>query len=87
MQLPQHYPFISESQIKELSDLLNKEIANTGQRLLSLSLASIPGVLTMAVYLVLLPLLVFFYERQMDDPALVFQLFTNRAWYGVTGLG
>ena len=43
MQIPQHYPFISESQLKEISALLNKEIANTGQRLLSMSLSSIPG--------------------------------------------
>ena len=74
MQLPQHYPFISESQIKELSDLLNKEIANTGQRLLSLSLASIPGVLTMAVYLVLLPLLVFFF---MKDKWMILRWFSS----------
>ena len=74
MQLPQHYPFISESQIKELSDLLNKEIANTGQRLLSLSLSSIPGVLTVAVYLVLLPLLVFFF---MKDKEMILNWFSS----------
>jgi len=74
MQLPQHYPFISESQLKELTDLLNKEIASTGQRLLSLSLSSIPGVLTLAVYLVLLPLLVFFF---MKDKSLILDWFSS----------
>lgn len=74
MQLPQHYPFISESQLKELTDLLNKEIAVTGQRLLSLSLSSIPGVLTLAVYLVLLPLLVFFF---MKDKWMILNWFSS----------
>ena len=74
MQLPQHYPFISESQLKELTDLLNKEIASTGQRLLSMSLSSIPGALTLAVYLVLLPLLVFFF---MKDKGLILNWFSS----------
>lgn len=74
MQLPQHYPFISESQIKEVSALLNKEIASTGQRLVSLSLSSIPGVLTLAVYLVLLPLLVFFF---MKDKWMILNWFSS----------
>ncbi|MFO7604337.1 MAG: AI-2E family transporter [Gammaproteobacteria bacterium] len=74
MQLPQHYPFISESQLKELTDLLNKEIASMGQHILSLSLSSIPGVLTLAVYLVLLPMLVFFF---MKDKRMILNWFTS----------
>jgi len=74
MQIPQHYPFISESQLKEISALLNKEIANTGQRILSMSLSSIPGLLTLAVYLVLLPLLVFFF---MKDKLIILNWFSS----------
>jgi putative permease len=66
LQLPQQYSFISESQLKEILDVMRKEIANTGQELLSLSLASIPDILTMIVYLVLLPLLVFFFMKDKD---------------------
>lgn len=61
--LPQHYTFISEDQINELTNGIRREMANAGQRVLSLSLASIPGVITMLVYLILVPLLVFFFLK------------------------
>ncbi len=74
LQLPQHYQFISEAQVKEISTLMNKELASTGQRLLSVSLSSIPGLLTLAVYLVLLPLLVFFF---MKDKKVILNWFAS----------
>ena len=61
--LPEHYSFISEAQIRELIELLRKEMTAQGQRILSLSLASIPGLITMLVYLILVPLLVFFFLK------------------------
>jgi len=61
--LPQHYSFISEQQIREVIDLLSKEVTQQGHRLLSLSLSSIPGVITLLVYLILVPLLVFFFLK------------------------
>jgi putative permease len=61
--LPQHYSFISEQQIRELIDLLSREITQQGHRLLSLSISSIPGVITVLVYLILVPLLVFFFLK------------------------
>lgn len=61
--LPEHYSFISETQIREVIDLLRKEMTVQGQRILSLSLASIPGLITLLVYLILVPLLVFFFLK------------------------
>ena len=63
LRLPEHYSFISEAQIRELIELLRKEMTVQGQRILSLSLASIPGLITLLVYLILVPLLVFFFLK------------------------
>jgi putative permease len=65
--LPQHYSFISEAQILDLIELLRKEMTVQGQRILSLSLASIPGLITLLVYLILVPLLVFFFLKDKSS--------------------
>ncbi len=74
LQLPQHYPVISEAYINDLIELINKEITAQGQRILSLSLSSIPGIITVLVYLILVPLLVFFF---LKDKALIIHWFTG----------
>jgi putative permease len=66
MRLPEHYSFISERQVLELVDLLNRELATRGQQIVALSLSSIPGVITLAVYLILVPLLVFFFLKDKE---------------------
>jgi putative permease len=63
LQLPQQYSFISEKQVLQLSERINQEIASLGQNILTLSISSIPGLITLAVYLVLVPLLVFFFLK------------------------
>lgn len=63
LQLPQHYSFISEAQVQDFTSLVQTEIATLGQHILALSLASIPSVITLAVYLILVPLLVFFFLK------------------------
>jgi putative permease len=64
MRLPEMYPqFVSEEQIREIMTTLRGEIAGLGQNLLSLSLASIPGLIVLVVYLILVPLLVFFFLK------------------------
>jgi len=72
--LPEHYSFISEAQITELIDLMRKEITTQGQRILSLSLASIPSLITLLVYLILVPLLVFFF---LKDKSRLIRWFTG----------
>ena len=64
MLLPEQYPeLVSADQIKQLADAAMAEIGNAGQLLLSLSLASIGQSLTWLVYLVLVPILVFFFLK------------------------
>jgi putative permease len=62
--LPERYPeLFSEQQVRQLIDSIRAEAVQFGQRVVSLSLASVVGVLTLMVYLVLLPLLVFFFLK------------------------
>lgn len=64
MRLPELYPqLVSEEQIQDIMTTIRGEIAGLGQSLLSLSLASIPGLIALVVYLVLVPLLVFFFLK------------------------
>lgn len=63
LRLPEHYAFISEAQIRDFFELISREVTQLGHRLLSLSLASIPGIITVLVYLILVPLLVFFFLK------------------------
>ena len=64
MQLPQHYPeIISPEQVQALFTVIRQEIAELGQRVLSISLSSVVGFITVMVYLILMPLLVFFFLK------------------------
>lgn len=69
LQLPQHYPIVSEDQVAELLQVIRAQSLGFGQRLLTYSLTSLPGVITILVYVILLPLLVFFFLK--DKEALV----------------
>lgn len=62
--LPQRYPdFVSTEQIAELLSSIREEVAKSGQSLVAISLESIPGLVTLLVYLILVPLLVFFFLK------------------------
>lgn len=75
MQLPERFPeVISASQVEELLDGIRGEIAGFGQQVLSMSLASVVGVLTILVYMVLMPMLVFFF---LKDKALIIRWFSG----------
>ncbi|MCP4370603.1 MAG: AI-2E family transporter [Deltaproteobacteria bacterium] len=64
MLLPEKYPdLISEPQIRHILNLIGSELTSLGQRILSLSLASVRGLITILVYLILVPLLVFFFLK------------------------
>jgi putative permease len=64
MQLPERYPnIVSLDQVRELIDGIRSEIVATGQRIVSLSLSSVVGVITFMVYFILVPLLVFFFLK------------------------
>ncbi len=64
LQLPERYPdFISEEQITNLLGNLSREMATWGQKLLATSLASLGTLMALVIYLVLVPLLVFFFLK------------------------
>ena len=66
-QLPQQYPdFVSTQQVEELLTFVRTEVTSLGQRVVSLSLASVVGVITFFVYLILLPLMVFFFLKDKE---------------------
>lgn len=61
LQLPTSYPeLISEIQVQQVIEYLNTSITTLGRRVLSLSLASVVGLMHLVVYLVLVPFMVFF---------------------------
>ena len=62
--LPKEYPeLFSEDQVRQLIAVIRSEVVAFGQRAVTVSLSSVVSVLTLAVYLVLLPLLVFFFLK------------------------
>ncbi len=66
-QLPQQYPdYVSTRQVEELLAFVRTEVTTLGQRVVSLSLASVVGVITFFVYLILLPLMVFFFLKDKE---------------------
>lgn len=66
--LAERYPnLISEGEMQRLLAALREELAAVGQRLLGLlSFQSLVALLTLVVYLVLMPLLVFFFLKDKD---------------------
>ncbi len=62
--LPERYPeLISARQINEIVAMAETEAASLGQQIVTRTLASIPGLFTLMVYMILIPLLVFFFLR------------------------
>lgn len=66
MQLPEIYPFVSEAQMLELIDVINSEITGFGSQIVSMSLSSIPELITLAVYIFLVPVLVFLFMKDKE---------------------
>jgi putative permease len=67
LQLPEKYPdVISKDQVTEVFDYFGSGLLNLGRQLLTLSLASVRGIITILVYLILVPLLVFFFLKDKD---------------------
>ncbi len=62
LQLSQ-YGFMTEQQVTQYAEKIDNEIAQFGQQLLTSSLSSIPDVITILVYLILVPMLIFFFLK------------------------
>jgi putative permease len=66
--LPQQYPdLITQQQITEGLGLAQRELALLGQSVVSLSLASIPVFMVVLIYVVLVPLLVYFFLKDREQ--------------------
>lgn len=63
LSLPENYPYITEAQIQDFVAHINNELASLGQLMLSKSLSSVADLFTILVYMVVVPLLVFFFLK------------------------
>lgn len=62
--LPEEYPaFITDQQVEEIMAGLRGEITGLGQQVFSLSLASVFNIIAVLVYVILVPVLVFFFLK------------------------
>jgi putative permease len=67
-QLPAAYPqMVSEAQVQLIISQLGQELAALGQQVLGWSLASVATILGLIIYLVLVPVLVFFLLKDKDQ--------------------
>jgi len=68
MDLPERYPqLISDEQVQAMTTAISQELGVAGQHLLSWSLASLPVLIALVVFLVLVPVLVFFFMKDKDQ--------------------
>lgn len=67
MRLPEFYPAIfSEEQVELFLGTLRTELLGAGQRAVEASVGSIGDILTLVIYLVLVPVMVFFFLKDRD---------------------
>ena len=64
--IAQYPTMIEQAPIDELMSTIQGQAASFGQAVLGYGLSSIPGVLTFAIYLVLIPLMVFFFLKDRE---------------------
>ena len=66
--LPENYPnLVSEQQIREFISGVQGELGGYGQSVLEYSLASIPSIISWVVFIVLVPILVYFVMKDKSD--------------------
>ena len=65
--LPERYPeYVSEAQIRQVLDVIRTELTRMGQNLLAFTFASLRNIITLIIYLVLVPFLVLFFLKDKD---------------------
>ena len=70
--LPDKYPLISATQVEGIIASIHSKVQDFGENILSYSLSSIAAVITLLVYSILVPLLVFFF---LKDKGKIFKWF------------
>jgi putative permease len=78
MALPEKYPLISDVQVNEVITSINNELVVVGQKAVSYSIASAGNLFTMMVYLIVIPLLVFFMLKDKEKIVTWFTRFLPR---------
>ncbi|MFO7718335.1 MAG: AI-2E family transporter [Desulfohalobium sp.] len=64
MRLPERYPkFITEEQVLDVVAALKSQLTGLGQRVLSISWASVRSLFNLLVYMILMPIMVFFFLK------------------------
>jgi len=66
LQLPSNYSYISEESVLEIIALIQSEVSSMGKHVLTFSLNSIQSSIIILIYLILAPLLVFFFLKDKD---------------------
>ena len=67
LRLPELYPeLISEDQVRQVIGGIAGEVTGLGQRLIAWSASSVVGVITLVVYLILVPILAFFFLKDKE---------------------
>ena len=64
--IPEHYPLFADQEIEKMLGSFSSELVSVGQTLVSVSLESAVDVFTVLVYLVVVPLLVFFLLKDKE---------------------
>ena len=65
--LPDEYPdYISREQVNNLGEFLTRDLGEIGQWILSFSLSQLPVVIAVPVYMMLVPIMVFFLLKDKD---------------------
>jgi len=66
--LPEYYPeMVNSQQVAEWALLINAEIAQIGQKVVSATVSQIPLMFTIGVYVLMVPILVFFLLKDRDQ--------------------
>lgn len=66
--LPERYPDIfAQEQIDEIIKSIKSHTTRFGQTVVSISLSSLPAIITFIVYVIIVPLMVFFFMKDRDD--------------------
>ncbi len=75
VQLPERYPeLVSEDQAAQMIEVLGGLVAELGQKIITLSASSVIGVIALIIYLILVPILVFFF---LKDKSLITNWITS----------
>lgn len=73
--LPKKYPILTDAQMQTIIDGLTTQLSLYGQQILAFSLSSVRSIFSFIVYMVLMPIMVFFFLKDKDIILRWFSLF------------